>query len=125
MERRRSTTRSGGIGGGEGEEDTMCVSGAVSCIGIRAESQRVEDALDVVLLDGREEGFVGRRVVREAGGDGLHVCSIDVFGCNEFEPAVAVGVCGGFETCLEGGFPDHVAYTVAYEEEEFDDIGGK
>lgn len=103
----------------------MRVAGAVCSVGAGAEGERVEDALDVVLLDRGEEGFVRGGVVGEGGGDGLDVGSVDVFVGDESEPAVAVRVGWGLEVGCEGGFPDHVADAVADEEEEFDDVGGE
>ena len=54
------------------------------------------------------------------GGDGLDVEPVDVFGGDEFETAVAVGVRWGLDVFGggrggggEGGFPDHVADAVA------------
>ena len=94
----------------------MGIPGAIGSVGICAEGEGVENALDVVLLDGGEEGFVGGGVVGEGGSDGLHVGSVDVFHGDEFQPAITVGVRGWFQACIESGFPDHVADAVADKE---------
>lgn len=46
----------------------MGVAGAVGGVWVCAEGEGVEDSLEVVFLDGGEEGFVGGGVVREGGG---------------------------------------------------------
>jgi len=58
----------GRVGGGESEEDGVGVAGAVGGVWVCAEGEGVEDGLEVVFLDGGEEGFVGGGVVREGGG---------------------------------------------------------
>ena len=113
----------------------MRAAGAVRGVGAGAQRERVQHALDVVFLDRGEEGFVRGGVVGEGvGGDGLDVEPVDVFGRDEFEAAVAVGVWGGFDVFGggvgvggggEGGFPDHIADAVADEEEQLDDVGGE
>lgn len=61
----------------------------------------------------------------KSGGDGLYVGFVDIFIDDELEPAVAVGMRRGLDVCGKGCFPDHIAYAVAYKEEQFDDVGGK
>lgn len=118
--------RGGGVGGGEGEEDGVGVAGAVVGVGVGAEGEGVEDALDVVFLDGGEEGFVGGGVVGlRVGADGGDVCSIDVFVCDEAEALVAGCVCGGFDAFFQVGFPNHVAYSVANLKENLDNVGAE
>lgn len=118
--------RGGGVGGGECEKDGVGVSGAVVGVGVGAESEGVEDALDVVFLDGGKEGFVGGGVVGlGVGADGGDVCSIDVFVCYEAEALVAGCVCRGFYAFFHVGFPDHVANSVADLEENLDDVGAE
>lgn len=46
----------------------MGVAGAVGGVWVCAEGEGVEDGLEVVFLDGGQEGFVGGGVVREGGG---------------------------------------------------------
>ena len=82
--------RGGWVGGGEGEEDRVSVSGAVMGVGVGTEGEGVKDALDVVFLDGGEEGLVGGGVVGlRVGANGGDVCSVDVFVCDEAEALVA------------------------------------
>ncbi len=46
----------------------MGVAGAVGCVGVGAKGEGIEDGLEVVFLDGGEEGFVGGGVVRAGWG---------------------------------------------------------
>ena len=105
----------------------MGVAGAVRSVGVGAEGKGIEDGLDVVFLDGGQEGFVGRRVVGEGRGQGRDVGSIDVLGGDEFEALVARGLGCGFKSQgrVELGFPDHVADAVADLEEQLDGVGGE
>lgn len=62
---RGEASRGSRVSGSEGEEDAMRIAGAVCGVGVRAQGEGVEDALDVVFLDGGEEGFVGGGEVGE------------------------------------------------------------
>jgi len=113
----------GRVSGGEGEEDGVGVAGAVGGVGVGAESEGVQDALDVVFLDACEEGLVRGGVVGEGGGDGGDVGLVDVFRGDESESVLAEGLRGGLLRGVEFGFPDHVADAVADLQEDFDDVG--
>lgn len=76
------------IGGGEGKEDGVCVPGTVGGIGVRREGNGVEDALDVVFLNGGEKGFVGGGVVGESCRDWGNERFINIFSGYEFEALV-------------------------------------
>ena len=118
--------RGGGVRGGEGEEDGVGVPGAVLGVGVGAKSEGVEDALDVIFLDGGKEGLVWSGVVGlVVGADGGDVCSVDVFVCDEAEALVAGCVCRGLDALFHVRFPDHVANSVADLEENFDDVGAE
>lgn len=118
--------RGSGVGGSEGEEDGVGVSGAVVSVWIGAEGEGVENALDVIFLDGSEEGFIRGGVVGlRVGADGGDVCSLNIFVCNKAEALVAGCVCGGFDAFFHVGFPDHVTDAVADLEEDFDDVGAE
>ena len=106
----------GGISCGEGKENAVSVAGAVCGVRVGAESEGVENALDVVLLDAGEEGFVSGGVVGHVCDDGVDVGSVDVFRSDELESAVAVCLGGRFLRGVKFRFPDHVADAVADEE---------
>lgn len=63
----------------------MCVTGAVGGIRVRGEGNGVENALDVVFLDGGEKGFVGGGVVRESCRDWGNEGFINIFRGYEFK----------------------------------------
>ncbi len=118
--------RGGGVGGGESEEDGVGISGAIVGVGVSAEGEGVEDALDVVFLDRGKEGFVRGGVVGlGVGADRGDICSVDIFVCDESEALVAGCVCRGFDAFFHVGFPDHVTDSVANLEENLDDVGAE
>ena len=63
----------------------MGVARAVGGIGVCLEGDGVEHALDVILLDGGEEGFIGGGVMRKSGGNRVDVCPVGVFAGDEFK----------------------------------------
>lgn len=116
----------GRVCGGESEEDGMGVARAVRCVGVCAQGESVEHALDVILLDRGEEGFVRGGVVGLGVGDyGGDVGSVDVFGCDEAEALITCGDVGGLLGLLESGFPDHIADAIADQKESFDNVRGE
>lgn len=67
----------------------MCVTGAVGGIRVRGESNGVENALDVVFLDGGEKCFVGGGVVGERRRDRGNEGFINIFSGYEFKALVS------------------------------------
>ena len=105
----------------------MGIPTAVSRVRVGAVGERIEYALDVVFLDGGEEGFIGGGVVglriRYDRGD---VGAIDVFSGDEAEALIAgCGLSGGFGGVGKVGFPDHIGDAVADLEQAFDDVRGE
>lgn len=66
----------------------MCVTGAVGGVRVRGEGNGVEDALDIVFLDGGEKGFVGGGVVGESCRDRGNEGFINIFSSYEFKALV-------------------------------------
>lgn len=66
----------------------MCVTRTVGGIRVCGEGNGVEDALDVVFLDGSDKGFVGGGVVGESCRDRGNEGFINIFSSYEFKALV-------------------------------------
>lgn len=66
----------------------MCITGSVGGIRVRGEGNGVENALDVVFLDGGEKGFIGGGVMGESCRDRGNEGFINIFSGDKFKALV-------------------------------------